>query len=260
MLRIRCEDSRWRGSRLSGAIGTLVKTPFRRDWKLVIDRVDRQLSQWVTGVAGDSAVTFSVPAGLPAGRGVALHLMELVDKPPPRGGRRPPLQILLRYLVSCWAESAEEAHRLLGELVFAAMENPEFEVDLTPVATEVWTAFGVAPRPSFFLCVPLRVERPAKPAPLVRAPLVIKSAPIANLDGVVIGPGDVPVMGARVELPGLQLSTRTDFRGRFHFRSIPAEPALSLRVKVKDQEIAVKARRPSDAKAPLLIRLPKVEV
>jgi hypothetical protein len=224
----------------------------------VIDQVDRQLGDWARGVFRDVTVVFDLRASTQAPSGVALHLTELLEEPPPRGPRRPPLQLLLRYLVSCWAERTEDAHKLLGELAFAAMENPEFRVDLTPASSEFWRACALPPRPSFFLCVPCRLERERKPAALVRGPIVIKATGLSPLDGQVLGPDDIPVMGARVEVPTLGLVSRTDFRGHFHFASIPMESPLVLHVNAKGREIAVKTERAPDSKAPLIIHVPNI--
>ncbi|HZH77837.1 MAG TPA: hypothetical protein VEY88_17555, partial [Archangium sp.] len=45
-------------------------------------------------------------------------------------------------------DSPERAHHVLGQLVFAAMEEPEFEVDLAPLPVALWSALGVPPRPA----------------------------------------------------------------------------------------------------------------
>jgi hypothetical protein len=55
--------------------------------------------------------------------------------------------------------------------------------------------------------------------------------------GVVVGPGNVSIADAMVELPSLALATRTDPRGRFRFSAVPAGSAvLQIRVRAKAQE------------------------
>jgi hypothetical protein len=44
------------------------------------------------------------------------------------------------------------------------------------------------------------------------------------LNGVVLGLDDVPLAGAEVELPALQLFTHTDYKGRFHFPTAAPGP------------------------------------
>lgn len=140
----------------------------------MIDRIDRLLKDWVGTVLEDTEVWLLPPRELADKRAVGLYLIDLLHTPPVHNSRRLALQISLRYLVTTWAEHPEDAHRMLGDLVFAAMEHTEFEVDLEPVPTELWSAFGLAPRPSFRLRLPLRRERPEPAIPRVRTPVEVK--------------------------------------------------------------------------------------
>src|SRR5262249_18738265 len=90
------------------------------------------------------------------------------------------------------------------------------------------------PRPSFILQVPLRRERLAAQAPPVRLPMVTQSVPAVAVVGRVLGPREIPIAGAFVELPSLDLVTQTDANGRFQFSQVPAQPrAKQLRVRGK---------------------------
>ena len=221
----------------------------------MIDQADGRVKEWAAAVDAGAAVSLAPPTdGLP-GRGVSLYLMELASEPPARGGGRPPLQLGLRYLVTTWAEAPEEAHRLLGQLAFAAMEEVEFQVELEPVPAAAWAALGAAPRPSFVLRVPLRQERPVPTAKPVRQPLVVQPATLAGLHGLVLGPGDAPLVDVRVELPAFGLRSRTDIAGRFGFPGVPEEPrAKQLRLTAKGRALSVTAAGPTTAEAPLVIR------
>jgi len=130
---------------------------------------------------------------------------------------------MVRYLVTVWETNLHAMHRMLGELMFAAMDLPEVEVELEPLSPAIWSALGLVPRPSFILRTPLLCERPEKLAPPVLEEMVIKEALLRPLSGQVMGPGDIAVMGARVELPALQLSTATDFRAGF---ILPPSPPI----------------------------------
>lgn len=201
----------------------------------MIDAVDQRMKAWVSEVIGEISVSLLPPARS-QGKSVGLYLLELRDRPPLRGGSRAPLQFALRYLVTSNAEDPEEAHRALGQLLFAAMENPDFELEQTPVAMEVWRAFGVPPQPSFTLLVPIQQERPERRAPLVRQPLVTKLSPAVTLHGIVLGPGDIPLPDVKVMLPSLRLTSRTDAKGRFQFHGIPQE------IEIQKLEVQVKGR------------------
>ncbi len=226
----------------------------------MIQHVDQRLKGWVETVVQSGNVSLAAPSDSLTGRGIGLYLMELADTPPARGTRRPPLQLALHYLVTAWAETPEEAHRLLGEVAFAAMENPEYEVKLDPLPVAAWTALGVAPRPSFVLRVPLQKERVEKPAPLVRVPLAVQTVDREPLHGIVVGPRDTPVMGARVELPAHGLSTRTNASGRFLFSAIPVEPRSKVvRVQARGHEISLNVDLAVGSRDPLMIRFPGLE-
>ncbi len=225
----------------------------------MIDQVDQALASWVQKTLKDLDVSIAPPQAAEKGEGVGLFLLETIPTPPARVGRRPPLQITIRYLVTTWAESPYEAHRMLGELLFAALSNENYEVESESPPINLWTALGVPPRPSFLLRVPLRRVRPEPTVPLVRSPLVIKAAPLQRLTGIVLGPEDTPIMNARVELPALHLYTETDADGRFQFAAVPPRTRPSaLRVRAKGKEFSLSTESAAD-NAPLVIRLQLTE-
>ncbi|MEO8078581.1 MAG: carboxypeptidase regulatory-like domain-containing protein [Acidobacteriota bacterium] len=187
----------------------------------MIDQVDDRLKEWVGTAVGPVAVSLALPNGSRPGTGVNLYLVELALKPLVRRRGHSAQQLTLRYLVTTWAEQPEDAHRLLGDLVFAAMEASDFEVELAGASTELWHALGTPPRPSFMLAVPLEKLRPAEQVPRVLKPVVIEVAPVESFHGLVLGPGDVPLAAARVRMETLGLETRTDGAGRFLFSSVP---------------------------------------
>ncbi len=226
----------------------------------MIDEVDQRLKAWVGRVVGDAPVSLDVPARSTLEQGVSLYLLELGASPPARTGRRAPLQFSVCYLVTVGAETPERAHHLLGELVFAALDTPDFEVELTPVPVELWATLGVAPRPAFRLRVQVRRERAEPAVRRVHFPLVLQMAPPEALNGCVVGPGDVPIPGALVELPALKLSTRTDARGWFRFPLVPSAESLGgLEVRAKGEVLQVGAEALAPKGAPLVIRLPLKE-
>lgn len=126
----------------------------------MIDEVDQRLRAWVGRVLGEVPVSLGLPAHESVERGVGLYLLELGPAQQGQTMRRPRLRVSLCYLVTAGAGTPEEAHHLLGELIFAAMEEPAFEVDVAPVPVELWSALQVVPRPAFRLRVPLERERP----------------------------------------------------------------------------------------------------
>ncbi len=224
----------------------------------MIDEIDARVRSWVEGVAGDVPISMEPPGPDRQGSGVGLYLLSLQPQPSMRGGGEPaPVQIGLRYLVTAWSDDPGDAHRLLGQLVVAGLRDPELEVDLEPLPADAWAAFRLPPQPSFVLVTVLR-DQQAVPVKLVRGPLQLKASDIAPLSGTVVGPNDVPLAAATVELPALQLGAVTDWRGRFAFAAVPREPRVKhLVVRARGRELAVDADL--GAGAPLMIRFAPLE-
>lgn len=192
----------------------------------MIEEIDQRLSQWIASVlSSDIEVSLLPPGDMGDKKKVGLYLKDILPSVPNRGARRPPLQVLLRYLVTSWAKNPQEAHHLLGQLLFAAMEHPEYEVELEPIPPDIWRAFGICPMPAFMLCLPMRVERSQKPMRLVRSPIEVSKSGLESMEGMVMGPGDIPLTNARVDLTTHHLVARTDFKGRFMFPAVPTQPA-----------------------------------
>jgi hypothetical protein len=223
----------------------------------VIDEVDQQLSSWVEDVLPGVRVTLDGPAG--EDDDVGLHLFEMGALPPARGEKRPPLQVRLGYLVTTSGDDVTLAHKRLGQLLFAAMAHPDWEVRYPGDIAEFWNAAGVPPRAGFILSVPLRQPVEIEPAPPVRAPLRVRGVGSRAMEGVVLGPGDVPVSDAFVEIPSLALTTRSDTRGRFRFAAVPTSPAeqqLRVRAKAREFPFTVDSSKPS----PFVLKLDLAKV
>lgn len=237
----------------------------------MIEEVDQRLRQWVlstlsdlpmdstpevdfeppgaellqTATANDTAPNDTAPNAK-----IHLYLMEMRRVAPVPGRKRPPRRLLLRYLVTASASSHTLIHRLLGNLAFAALENTEFELDENPLPLELWSAFKVAPRPGFVLQAPVDLRVEPRRGPLVEKALVLETENLVELHGLVVGPGDRPIAGARVGIPALGRSTYTDGNGRFTFGAI-SQAAKRLRIEARGRELDVSARPGSE---PLVIR------
>ena len=222
----------------------------------MIEDVDQRLKDWVGTVLTDTVVSLSAPIDQGDEPLVGLYLLDMHPSPPAKGPRRRPLQILLRYLVTTSAQSPEEAHSMLWSLVFAAMEEPGFEVELEPVSASLWTAFGSLPRPAFMLRLPLRFARPQEDVKFIQAPIEMKHSPMAGMGGVLMGPNDMPIANARVELPAHHLTTRSDAQGRFWFAAVPAKPTVKrFRIQARGRDFAVETECKAGNQEPLIIHI-----
>src|SRR5262249_23288215 len=94
---------------------------------------DARLRDWLADVLPGVTTSLSAPDGKSSGKGICLYLLEIVQSHAPSTVKRPLSQLTLRYLVSAWSEEPEEAHRMLTEVMFAAMEHAEFQVELEPI-------------------------------------------------------------------------------------------------------------------------------
>ncbi|MBI1257366.1 MAG: hypothetical protein GC204_07840 [Chloroflexi bacterium] len=219
----------------------------------MIDQIDERLKTWVTSVVGAVNVAFTSPGEMQADPVVHLYLMKIVPVLATQDASHPPKQVKLHYLVAVRAADPEATHKLLGELIFAALDSTDFEIDYDPITPETWLALGTELQPGFVIQVPFTRERPVPDTQLVRVPMVTHATSITSLQGVVIGPKDLPLAGVLVELPTLRQYQRTDSRGRFRFPTVPAAPATKLlRVSGKGHELEVNVEQGAE---PVIIRL-----
>jgi Pvc16 N-terminal domain len=228
----------------------------------MIEEIDQRLTEWIRSMlTEDIEVSLLPPKGMGDKKIVGIYLKDILPSAPTRGTRRPPLQVLLRYLVTSWAKSPKDAHHILGQLLFAAMQHPEYEVELEPIPAQVWTAFGTFPMPAFMLRLPLRVERPEKSVRLIRSPIEVTKSPLASMEGMVMGPDQTPLTNARVELSTHNLVARTDVKGRFIFPTVPTKPALKkIRIIARGQELFKEVDYTKVKQEPLIIHFELLEV
>lgn len=217
------------------------------------DKTDVSMVLWAQTVLGDVSVSLELPPV--KGSSVSAYLMDVLLEPLTRSAREPePHRLTLGYLVTTWADSPSEAHRLLGELLFEALDNPEMVVEAKPLPPALWQALGQTPRPAFILRVPSLKPRSALKFPKVRSTSVTMSS-LHPLVGQVRGPGDTGISEVLVEVPALNLSTRTDASGAFYFPSVPAQPPARLNVHVKGRKFEIAPADFEARKRPLIIQL-----
>lgn len=223
------------------------------------DRVDAALLHWTQATFPGLMISLTPPDEHASGQGISFYLLALGELPTTRAGKRPPLQVLLRYLVTSWADDPQVAHDLLGQAAFAALEATEqdsFQVEFDPPPLDLWIALKVAPRPSFVLGVPLRRERPQIAEHYVRKPLVVQVTPTISVQGQVRGPQQIPIANALVEVVGLQRQTVTDAGGHFALPALSRSlPQFRLRISAKGREQLVDALPQLQSGEPILIDL-----
>ena len=226
----------------------------------MFDEADARLEAWTKGALDGVEVSLSPPSDSAAKNSVSLYLMDVIPTQPSRGVRLPPVQAVLRYLITTQAKDPKEAHRLLGELMVAAAEMPDFEMEKEPLPAQLWQSFGLRPRPAFILRVPFTYERKEKPVKMVRFPLTMQKAPLVPLQGKILSTGNIPLVGAKVELPFFKLYTVTDADGAFRFPAVPSEPKnKDLFIRVKGREFSISTKQADREGGKLVIQLPMEE-
>lgn len=227
----------------------------------MLHRVDRDVRTWAQEVMGDVSVQLGPPAAGDAPEGISIYLYSLTQRPPERTRRRTSYSLEVRYVVTSRSEEPERAHEWLGDLLYAAMIHPDFEVGYLEGSDRLWSQLGVPPQPAFILRAIARSELPMQRAPLVDRSRIEVGA-MHRVHGAVIGPGEKPIGDARVRLSnGRQLAV-SDSRGRFHV-DLPALADAALKLIVvageqqQDVEVVVDGTHAQDN--PLIVRFESME-
>jgi hypothetical protein len=223
----------------------------------MIAAAHQRLRNWIAALTDNIEISMSPPGREEeTGSGVHLYLMEVSHPVITRQDRNRVLQLTLRYLITVWSPQAEEAHELLEKLLVSAMENADVQIESEPPPLSFWAAYGLSPRPSFILRCTLQHEQPERVGTIVRSPPLVRSAPLRRLEGIVLGPEDIPLGNARVQAPGQGLTARTDPDGRFRFLAMPADaPVERLAVEVRGQTVSVSVGGGTGEQgAPLILR------
>jgi hypothetical protein len=215
----------------------------------MVDDIDHSLKDWIGTIIPGVAVSFDAPGNAKtATKGISVYLLELLQSLPPSTLKRAPLQLTLRYLITTWSDSPEDAHKMLGRVALAALDHPGFVVESESLPMELWRAFGVSPVPSIVLRVPLRQERPEAKAKPVLSPMRVSMETVNSFFGVLLGrPGDFPLADAAIELPAIGLRTHSDSKGRFGFHSVPSKVPFTLRIRAKGKEFQLQIEEPHPA-------------
>ncbi len=232
-------------------------------WSTSDTWINPLLGAWLSSLLGEApvplqgelSVTFGAPGpdGGPASQagrarqGINLHLLSIAPhvQATARIERRTESRIVLRYLATTWAEQREAAESLLCMLAFHLLGRgasgpdgrSEISVEPTPPPLELLAALGLGPRPALMLAIPLVHVEGMQPARRVVQPPTLRAETSGTLWGALIGPEEVPIAAAQVELPAYGRVTETDQMGQFHFAGVPADPAgQTIRVRARGVE------------------------
>lgn len=214
--------------------------------------ITRRLVDWTRTVLPAAAVTARSLHDASRDDGVEFRLLGLTPRPAPRGPAAPAM-LALDYLVTLRLADPLAEQAGLAELLFAAMDEADFEVIEGRNAAELCAELGLPVAPGFILRTLLVRTRPARKVALVREPLVVHAAELGVIEGTVLGPGDVPIAGAVVTARDLARSTRTDGAGRFRLIG-PPNGGRTTRLHARARGVETEAEAASGQS--VILRLP----
>ncbi|GAA4250211.1 carboxypeptidase-like regulatory domain-containing protein [Dactylosporangium darangshiense] len=217
----------------------------------VISATTGALLRWAAGTGLTVAAGPPPPEPVPKGQAAQAHcwLLALLPEQELRpGAGANPVRLRLRYLL-CAARPGdlEPLDRLLVACV-GGLYQPVFEA----VPAPLWAAVGAPPRPAFFVEVVVHVDRPRPAVPRVTEPLRLHAVALREVAGVVLGPGDVPLPGMRVEAGDGLAAADTDAGGRFVLPGLPAGRPFTLRLSGRGRRFHHQV--PADDPRPAVIR------
>ena len=215
------------------------------------------IAAWIHSIAPELPVYFD---SAPADRAViAVHLAltEMIPVRAPHGPRsRGPLKIELSYLLSVAGADSVKATQLTSDLLFDAMDGDRF-INIRSCATiaqdSAARVASAGPGFAFTLVLQRAPVRANVAAPV--STLKVEAAPSRLLHGILRGPNQIPLPDAIIEVPSLNVYSRTDHKGRFNLGAISSGRApLSVRITARGQQHELSAQIPPPH-SPLLLDL-----
>lgn len=222
----------------------------------MIDQVSQQLLDWLRKIDHGFNVVLSAPGNINKKPAISLYLLDILPSANTTSSRRLPIQFKLRYLVTTWADIEQDAHRTLANIIYEAMDWPDFEIKFESLSAQMWNSFGVAPRPCFMIEVPVQLERQQKKVPVIESPIELQFKDTVALDGIVLGPHKTSIAGANIILSNHGLQTRSDINGRFSFQLVPQDPLKKqLIIQTRSNDFNFEVDTSIEMKHPIRIEL-----
>ena len=137
-----------------------------------------QLREWIIETIGTIEIIPELPEkNVANSRFVSLYLKSIRQSD--STAQRPVknyMKLILSYLITIYSDKQHESDNFISELLVSAMTNKGLEVDPDNLSTEEWISFGIIPRPSLLIHVPLGCIVDAGTTKLVERPLVINGS------------------------------------------------------------------------------------
>ncbi|HEY2028941.1 MAG TPA: Pvc16 family protein [Myxococcales bacterium] len=134
----------------------------------MIEDADCRVTAFVGQAAAHATIWLDPPAPDEKRTGIGLYLLEIAEGRAPREVSPAPMQVDLRYLVTAWAATPADEHKLLSDVALAALGREDVTSVFRTIDPALWAGFRIPPRAAFFLQVPVRLERSQTRGPPVR--------------------------------------------------------------------------------------------
>ena len=228
----------------------------------MIDEIDQSLKEWVATVIDSKyEVSLEHPGITNNKPTVSLYLYSMDNSMPSSTARDIPLEITLSYLLTVQSENLLESHRFLGNLLFAAKNRSDLEVDFSALPAEFWQSFGTPPLPHFCLRLPMVMPRKTEQIPKIKVPPRIDIGSITNIKGFILGPSNHPIPGAKITLDNAKTVAYSDNKGLFSIAAdTKALHEFSCKIEAKGEQFSITVPMKKTQNAPITIHLDTLEV
>ena len=208
--------------------------------------VTEELLAWITQQVPKFNVAVTAIGQPREGPGVALALLRAVPRPVPISFDRKRAVLTLDYLVTVSLSDPLDVHTVVAELAFAALEAPDIEIAVDYPVSDACRAIGLPPSAGLVLRTEARRERILARAPLVRELPIVSVGGLAQAEGTVFGPNNLPIVGAIVTLDGSDRQVTTGPDGRFRF-AVPegTRPQVTARARSRKGTIRLTPATPN---------------
>lgn len=228
----------------------------------MIDEIDFRLKKWIATVIDSTfQVSFDHPGKIENKPTVSVYLFNLDNSMPASVAREIPFQVNLSYLLTVQSSNQMESHQTLGKLLFAAKDQSDFEVGFHSLPSGFWRAFGTVPLPYFIIRLQLIKQRKEEQVPRIIEPPRIDIGNLTSLDGIVLGPNNIPIAAAKITLDHSKTIFYTDKNGCFSIATdLTSRKSFNCKIDAKGKKFSISVPFEETQYKPITIHLDTIEV
>jgi hypothetical protein len=208
----------------------------------------RQMRDWLTDAVGAEVVV--APPAESAETRLCMWPVALLSDQGARGGHGgQPLRLRVRYAVAPDGP-IDDALRLL-DLVLAAIARQDVIQLVIPPAAGAITPATATTNLTIQLDLPVQIVPPLQPVTRVTGELRLDGSILREINGRLVGPGDVPLAEMTVTALATGAAVVTGGRGEFRLPALPGGRAIVLHISGRGLQLQVEV--PAEATDPVVI-------